>query len=139
MSLSIFEKKEEIPCDEKLEEVLGDTKSVWDTILRYMEDTYQDIGYEWKFYSKQAGWSFVIKSKKRTILYLIPQQGYFKASFVYGKKAVEEAEKAAVLKNLIHIIKEATCYAEGRSFMIDVETEEEIQLIEALVKIKIDN
>ncbi|GLC82542.1 DUF3788 family protein [Lacrimispora brassicae] len=139
MALSVFGKKEEMPCDKNLGEVLEDKKLVWDNIIKSMEDTYQDMSYEWKFYSKQAGWSFVIKSRKRTAMYLIPQEGYFKAGFVYGEKVLKEAEKADIPENLINIIKEAQCYAEGRSFMIDVKREEEQGLIETLVKIKLNN
>ena len=139
MSLSIFGNKEEMPGDKRLGEVLGDNKLVWDKILKYMEDTYQDIGYEWKFYIKQSGWTFVIKSKKRTFLYLIPQDGFFKANFVYGENAVGEAEKADIPEYMINTIREAKCYTEGRSFMIDVKSEEEIKHIETLIEIKSDN
>lgn len=31
---------------------------------------------------------FFIKSRKCTAMYLIPQEGYFKAGFVYGEKAL---------------------------------------------------
>ncbi len=139
MSLSVFSEKEEIPCDERLGEVLKDNKLVWYKILEHMENNYRDIVYEWKFYSKQSGWTFVIKSKKRTILYLIPQDGFLKANFVFGEKAVAEAEKVDIPQNIIDTIREAKCYAEGCSFMLDVRTDKDLKHIESLVKIKFDN
>lgn len=139
MSLSVFPEKEEMPNDERLGEVLRDNKLVWCKILEHMENNYQDIVYEWKFYSKQSGWTFVIKSKKRTILYLIPQDGFLKANFVFGEKAVVEAEKADVPQNIIETIRESKCYAEGCSFMVDVKTDKDLKYIESLIKIKFDN
>ena len=139
MALSIFGEKTIKPTDEMLAEVLGEREAIWDCITEHVEITYGKMLCEWKFYSKSAGWSFVVKSGKRTMIYLIPLNGYFKANFVFGEKAVAAAQMADLPESVLKEITEATVYAEGRSFMINVAEDADAVLIEKLLKIKRDN
>ena len=139
MSLSVFDNKAFLPNDELLSNVLSETKNLWENIMAHICGAYKNIGSEWKFYSKAAGWSFVVKSGKRTLIYLIPLAGYFKASFVYGEKAVTEAQLAGLPEFVLESIAEAKPYAEGRSFMVDVRDSDDVSLVEKLLKIKSDN
>ena len=137
MSLSIFEEKTVVPTEERLKDVLENSYVIWCDIVKVIKELSENYNEQWKFYSKKAGWSLVAKSKDKTILYMIPQAGYFKISFVYGEKAVESACNSALSKEIIDIIKVATPYVEGRSFMLDVKTEKDINDIKELIAIKI--
>jgi hypothetical protein len=141
MSLSIFGEKAIVPDDEMLASVLAGSKALWETAISHVEEACGggDLGGEWKFYSKKAGWSFVVKSGKRTIIYLIPQEGFFKVNFVFGERAVGAAEDAGLPEPIVSLMLEAKQYMEGRSFMFDVKTEADICAVKKLVIIKYQN
>jgi hypothetical protein len=136
MSLSAFGDKAAMPDDAALSNVLCTAKALWDNITEHITATYDNVGGEWKFYSKEAGWSFAVKSGKRTLVYLIPQKGSFKANFVFGEKAVASAQSAGLPENILKEINKAQRYAEGRSFMIDIHESENVNTVTELIRIK---
>ena len=139
MSLSIFGEKAEAPTEDTLAAALGESKALWDDIKKQVESACGDYSDEWKFYSKKAGWSFVIRSGKRTILYLIPQDKYFKANFVLGEKAIAAVEEAGLPEPIVALIMEATTYAEGRSFMFDICSSDDVDSVRSLIRVKAEN
>lgn len=136
MSLSIFSEKAFMPNDEMLGEVLCDCKPLWDNIKNHVTATYENTHEEWKYYSKSAGWTLVIKGGKRTLIYLIPLNGYFKVNFVFGEKAVISAQNTQLPESIVSLILEAKPYMEGRSFMVDVKAYTDIDTIIKLLEIK---
>jgi hypothetical protein len=136
MSLSVFEHKDVIPDDEALAKALGERKAAWDSIREHIRSNYKDANEEWKYYSKSSGWTFVIKSGKRTLIYLIPMSGYFKTNFVYGAGATEEALSSDIPDLVKKAISSARQYIEGRSFMTDVKKKEDTDTVMKLIGIK---
>lgn len=136
MSLSMFGEKAFLPDDEMLAGVLMDSKVFWDSIKNHVAKTYGNVSDQWKYYSKSAGWTLVIKSSERTIVYLIPLKGCFKANFVFGEKAVIAAKNTNLPEAVIALILEAKPNMEGRSFMIDVKNEADLDTVIKLIEIK---
>jgi hypothetical protein len=139
MSLSVFSEKNIMPNEKTLTEVLADTQHYWTAIKNHVNSTCGNMSEQWKYYSKKAGWILVIKSSDRTILYLIPQNAYFKVNFVFGEKAVAATKNSDLSELIIALILEATQCIEGRSFMIDVKSETDTTTIKQLVNIKYSN
>lgn len=139
MSLSIFGGKDIMPNEEMLAGVLTDSKALWDSIKNHLTATCSNISEQWKYYSKKAGWSLVIKNGERTILYLIPLNNGFKANFVFGEKAVVIAQTAGLPERIVSLICEAKPYMEGRSFMVDIKTEADVCTAIKLIEIKVGN
>jgi hypothetical protein len=136
MSLSIFDEKALIPTEDMLSEALSDTRTIWNDALKLIDRTCGDLNTEWKYYSRSAGWTLVANSKKRKMTYFIPLKGFFKVNFVFGEKAVKEAKSADLPESVLLSISEARPYVEGRSFMIDMKTDTDIELFGKLLKIK---
>lgn len=139
MALSAFGNKAIKPTKEITAEVLGESFIFWDKIKKHIAATYKKVSEDWKMYTKDAGWTLVVKSDKRTLLYLIPQQGAFKANFVYGGKTVAATENEGLPVSVLTLIREAQQYVEGRSFMIDIKTAEDAETAIRLIKIKYEN
>ena len=139
MSLSIFGDKADTPTEEALAAALGKSKTLWDDIKKQVESAGGNYNDEWKYYSKKAGWSFVVRCGKRTILYLIPQDKYFKVNFVFGDKAVAAAQDAGLPESIVALIMEATPYTEGRSFMFDIASLGDVDSVRKLISIKAEN
>jgi len=136
MSLSVFEYKETQPDPGALAKALGPALKLWDSVMKKITDGYKDVSSEWKYYSKSSGWLLVVKSGKRTLVYLIPMNGYFKANFVYGNAAAEEALSSDIPEQIKKAISAARPYIEGRSFMTDVKRSDDLAVIEKLTDIK---
>jgi len=135
MSLSAFGDKTVKPDEDAVAAVIGRTAPLWEDAKGHLAG-YGNVSEEWKFYSKKAGWTLVVKSGERTLVYLIPQNGHFKTNFVFGGKAVEAAKKADLPASVIGKIEEARQYAEGRSFMIDVKDPDDVGIVAELIRIK---
>jgi len=139
MSLSAFGEKAIMPNEDMVVAVLGDGYSLWHEVKELVNAAYPPVSEEWKFYSKSVGWSLVVKSGKRTLTVLIPQEGFFKMNFTLGEKAVHEAMVLSIPKAIIMLISEAKQYIEGRPFLIDVKTEEDKNTASLLLRIKAEN
>ena len=139
MSLSIFGEKTEVPTEDALVAALGESKALWDDIKKQVESNCSNYSDEWKFYSKKAGWSLVLRSGKRTILYLIPQDKYFKVNFVLGDKAVAAAQDTGLPSSIVALIMDAAPHTEGRSFMFDVCSSVDVDSVRKLTRIKAEN
>jgi hypothetical protein len=138
MSLSAFDDKTSPPNEEMLSEFLSDSKILWDLLLKHLGKTCKNTSTEWKYYSKSAGWVLVVSGEKRKIVYLIPLKESFKTNFVFGEKAVAEAKCADLPTSVLTLILESKPYMEGRSFMVDVKNITDVEIVEKLLKIKIN-
>lgn len=136
MSLSVFGEKAMMPNDEMVGQVCLDSKRLWDGIKNHIAATCENGKEEWKYYSKSAGWTLVMKSGKRTLLYLIPLNGSFKVNFVFGEKAAALAQQSELPESVRSLILEAKPYMEGRSFQVDVKTEEDLDVVIRLLEMK---
>jgi hypothetical protein len=136
MSLSAFGDKAVRPDEKTIAETLAEGKPMWDFLRDHIKKEYKSVSEEWKFYTKEAGWTLVVKSGKRTLIYLIPLNGLFKVNFVLGERAVNAAQNASLPASIIKMISEATPYVEGRSFMFDVRTDADVGTAVKLIDIK---
>ena len=133
MAASIFSEKAIVPDKEALGIALKDTQVLWDEILDF-----SDGSGEWKFYSKAAGWTMQVKKSKRTLFYLMPKDGWFQMTFVYGERAVEAAKSFGLPENVLGNIEQATAHVEGRSVALDVTSNEEINTVRKMLQLKLE-
>ena len=139
MSSSIFTDKSTKPDDRLLAETLGATSPFLEQIRKYLNDHYTDIHEEWKFYGQKYGWQLKLIQKKRTILYVIPSDGCFRVTFVFGDRAVEAVEKSDLPETIKETLKNARKYMEGRGVQVEVKGAENIEIVEKLSEIKISH
>ena len=86
---SYFTDKKFIPTNPDLKKTLGSTFSIWESLVDTTKTLYPKAIEEWNFPDEKYGWSFRIKDKKRVIIYLLPQDKFFKVSLVFGQKATD--------------------------------------------------
>ena len=136
---SIFMDIAQIPNNQSLQIVLGESFDLWASIRDYTLKNYPKAIEEWNFPGTKYGWSFRIKDKKRAIIYLLPCDNYFSIALVYGEKATNQALSSNISKKIKDIIKAAPVYAEGRGFRIEITGKEKMGDIEKLIDIKLAN
>jgi len=129
-----------MPSDDDLAAELGrSAKALWDRLLSSLAERHNIVTREWNSYSRKAGWSLRLKRDKRTILYLSPCHGCFRASFALGGKAVEAARGSGLPQRVMQIIDSAKRYAEGTGVRIDVNGPADIAVVLKLAAIKLAN
>ena len=138
--LSAFDDKALMPDDGTVAAALGGAALIWDELRAHVGDHYPSVIGEWKHYGKAAGWTYKLISKKRNLLFFVPQTDCFRLRIVLGEKACACAEADHELPDEI---KAAVCasapYAEGRSIDIDIDRCEQLETVKRLLKIKYEN
>lgn len=136
---SIFSMKDEIPTENQLKEVLGETFDIWKSFEKFTHEHNFNSKSGWHFSGEKFGRSFRIKDKKRVIIYLLPRDKFFKVAFVFGQKASEKILESNISDNIKAELLAARGYAEGRGIRIEVRDISNLKDIEKLIKIKIDH
>ena len=134
---SIFTNKNKQPDNEELKNALGDTYPIWQSIREYTLSQNKKTFEEWN--CSNFGWSLRIKDKKRTIIYLLPREGFFKAAFVFGQKSTDLILKSTVTDTIKAELMAARVYAEGRGIRIDIKNKLMTDDIKQLIDTKLAN
>lgn len=117
---------------------LGPSATAWRELIQWLEEQGIECK-EWKSISPRYGWSFRPALRTRTVLYLGPCDGCFRASFVLGDKAVAAARASDLPKTVLNEIAQARRYAEGTGIRLMVHRPEDLAAIRKLVEIKLKN
>lgn len=136
MAKGYYREKELQPTIEMLEVVLKENGVYWSRIERYVDDTYSSVTKEWKFYGVAWGWAYVLKSKKKALIYLTPQEGYLVCSFIFNDKGRDLAKNAGFSRELMTIIESGKDNAGGHTFDIPVKNDSDFKLVKQLLDIK---
>jgi hypothetical protein len=124
------------PADAELKAVLGNAGAVWSGIVRAVEEKFSPLDQEWKPSKLAFGRVCLLRHKKRTLLYLIPDKGRIVVAVVLGERAYELAMAASLPAAIKKMLSEARPYAEGRGIRFPVNSLSEVPAIAKLVEIK---
>lgn len=133
MTMSALDEKARHPTEDQLRAVLGRSYGSWIKLLALIAERINPATEVWKF---STGWSLRVLHKDRVIVYLIPQQNQFLASFALGEKAVAAARAARLSAAVLRIIDDAPRYAEGRGVRIPVRGSRQLTTLARLAQIK---
>jgi hypothetical protein len=130
--------KATLPTPEEVFAALGSTAEVWKQLVDWLAE--QGVAdQEWKSVSPKYGWALRMKLKKRTIVYLGPCDGCFRAAFVLGDRAVAAAPQSDLSKSALKLLDEAPRYAEGTGMRLMVRTSDDLADVRQLARIKLAN
>lgn len=135
MDSSIFTDKDHLPTQVDIEKVLGKSYVWWQELVKYVFDQHPVAREEWN-YSK-AGWNCRVKDSKRVIVYLMPCDGFFRASFVLGAKATTVILGSDISEDIKAAIAAAKVYAEGRGVRIEVKDKKTLQSVIKIAQVKL--
>lgn len=139
MDISIFTDKSNIPTPEELEKAIESTIHNWNEIADYAHKKRPKAIDEWNYPSKNYGWSFSVKDKKQTIVYLLPREGYFKMAFMFRQKAYDTIMASDIDSAIKKELADAKVYVEGRGIRIEVKDDVVLKDIKKLIDIKVEN
>jgi hypothetical protein len=137
-ALNAFIGKKEQPSKEEVAAALGPAAGVWNDFIEWMRSELGVSTQEWKgVYVQKYGWALTLRLKKRTIVYLAPCTGCFRAAFTLSDKAVAAAKAAKLPKNVQQALAEARRYPEGTGLRLMVNKAADLAAIRKLAEIKL--
>lgn len=139
MSSIDFNNKLVVPDEAALAAEIGETKEVLDRICSFIETETGQLTKEWKHYGQKSGWTLKLLSKKRNLLFVGPEDGYFVIAFVFGDRAVEAVVKSQLPETIKNDLQNARKYAEGRGIRFEIRDGRELESVLQLIRIKIEN
>jgi hypothetical protein len=123
--------------DASLATMLGKTKPHWDVLLARLAGECPSHAREWKNYGKKHGWQLKVSSGKRSLVYLVPEEGGFRALMALRAGAVGALRDAGLPAELVDEIEGAKVYPEGRPVRVTVKTKQDADVVKKLVALKL--
>ncbi len=127
------------PSNAKLASALGENLALWNKLVSELKRELKIDAAEWHSGSIKLGWSLRLQLKGRNIVYLGPREGSFLAAFALGDKAIAAARRSDLPDDVMKNINESRRYAEGTAVRIEVRSEEDVEIVKRLAKLKIEN
>ncbi len=134
-----FTDKSRQPTEEEFFAALGPSLSLWRIYRNWLSSNYEGITSEWKFYSASTGWTQVFRYQEKTIFYFYPLDNTFCILFSFNDRAVFEARRSALPLPLISAIISAMKVGDNRAFFVQIHAQNDLLLIQRLLKIKIQS
>ena len=116
--------------------ILGPAAVVWTSILRAIEEMFTPLETEWRPSKMAFGRICLLQHKKRTLLYLTPDQSKVWIAIILGERAYHLAMASSIPATIKKMFAEARPYAEGRGIRYSVDSLRDVPVIIKLVEIK---
>jgi hypothetical protein len=136
MVYSAFNDKMVVPDGADVGVALGSSLDRWCAIRSALIEQYPNVDEDWVYSGKSQGWALRFKDGKRTILYLTASQDQFRVGLSLGEKVLTAVLNSGLPAHILAIVEEAPRYSEGRGVRIVVQTDEDVQSVLILAKIK---
>lgn len=132
----VFTDKAKEPDLQALYAILGNSSELWKEVEQLLTKEPGNIGFQWKFYGKNSGWTLKVLSKKRNLFFLMPREGLINLAFVFGEKAVNEILTSGFPDTLKTLLSEARAYAEGRGLRFEIRSAADLEIFKRLIQVK---
>ena len=136
MPKSIYLNKGLEPDTLALSTDLGGNKARWDEIICHINETYAAVSCEWKHYGIAWGWSFVIKSKAKTLCYLIPAEKSFYVAIIFNEKGRTLASKTELPEQVKQAVEATKDNLKNIPYDFNVLEKGDVEIAKALIAIR---
>lgn len=126
------------PNNKTLEKALGPSYKLWQQVQKKINEQYDGLKPEWKYYGMKYGWTLKMMLKKKNLFFFGPCDKYFRIVFVFGDRAEKAIEESGISPDLIEEFKNAKRYAEGRGINIEVRNQKQLRDLVKLTEIKVN-
>jgi hypothetical protein len=122
------------PTAEELNSVLGQARTIIETLEDSVHRTAPAAEWEWQ-YSKRSGWYRLLVVRQRRLFYFVPKPEGFRISLVLGGRAMKWLHDGPYAQEFLALAATAVRYPEGTAFAFDEESDP--QLIAEFVAAKL--
>jgi hypothetical protein len=124
------------PSADALASGLGAARDVWEAIIASLAERFPPLVQSWKPSKSDFGRMCLLTHKKRTLLYLTPENGTVVVALVLGERAAALALESDLPDGIKALIREARPYAEGRGIRFPVSSADGVPAVAQLVALK---
>lgn len=135
MAIGCFTDKTSRPSPDEIKTALGSKYPLWESLLRFIDDSYQMAG-ELSFGGSKYGWNLWFRKSGKSLVTLYPQVEGFVAQVVLGKEQVEKALGLSLGEKVGRMVRETPQLHDGKWLFIPVTTERDVEDIEQLLMVK---
>ena len=128
--------KEEFPDDEVLSRHLGKVKTVWDTFMDFLEESYPSFTGQWRYYNDGKSWLFKLTKKKKTISWISVWDNMFKTTFYFPDKAEELIVNSKLKKEYKDQFVNGKRYGNTRELTVKIKKPADLATTKKLIEIK---
>jgi hypothetical protein len=122
--------------DGQWKSALGRAYPMWAGIVRVVGELASPLDVAWRPSKIAFGHVCLLRHKKRTLLYLLPEEARVTVAIVLGERAYGLAMASTLSAAVKKSLSEARPYAEGRGIRVPVKTARDLATIRKLVAIK---
>ena len=135
MAAAAFMDRDRQPTPEVITEALGEAAPLWQRLTAFIRDSY---GIEPTYVppSKNYGWEMKYRKGGKTLMSLTPDDGGFTALVVLGRGEALSASELELGEHVRTVFEGTRQLRDGRWLFIPVESERDVQDIQALLAIK---
>jgi hypothetical protein len=116
---------------------LGRAYPMYAGIVRVVEELASPVDVAWRPSKIAFGHVCLLRHKKRTLLYLLPEEASVTVAIVLGERAYGLAMSSTLSAAVKRSLSEARPYAEGRGIRVPVKSARDFATIRKLVAIKL--
>jgi Protein of unknown function (DUF3788) len=124
------------PTELELSAFLGSAAALWFGLVQAVAETFAPLERRWQPSKAKFGQICLLQYKKRTLLYLTPDQEKVWIAIVLGERAYGLAMASSIPATIKKMFSEARPYAEGRGIRFPASSLSDIPMILKLVEIK---
>jgi len=124
------------PSEEILFSIIGDKKIVWQKIMDYAKEKYDNITEEWRYYNDGKQWLFKLQYKKKTVFWTGVLQDTFRITFYFGNKAEPVITGSDLPEKIREDFVSAKHYGNIRAISIKVTGTSDLETIYKLIDLK---
>jgi hypothetical protein len=133
----IFLDRNKLPSENELKELAPLSTKFLEEIRIYLNKSGLSFSEEWKYYTKNTGWTKKFLAGKRNLFFFTPLRTGANISFIFGDKAVNEVNQRNLPEKIKEELNSAKKYAEGKGIRIKGETMRDFKNVLKLLEIKI--
>ena len=94
------------PSKEVLQDALGNAYSVLEELEKQLNQNGLALTFDWKYYKDSKAWLCKVVHKKKTVFWLSAWDGFFKTSFFFLERHLEDIEALDIDENSFTLEKE---------------------------------
>jgi dihydrodipicolinate synthase/N-acetylneuraminate lyase len=126
----------EPPNEAELQTTLGPAFPVWLEILHHAEAAFSPLVRTWKVSKTGLGRMCLLQHKKRTLLYLTPDEHQLWVAIILGERAYGIAMASTLPGPIKEMFRDARPYAEGRGIRFAIRSLEDVATVVELLEVK---
>lgn len=135
MAPTVFMDPEHAPTEREILDALGAVAGHWEMLATWIDESY---GIEPTHVppSRTYGWDLKYRKGGKTLVSLTPDRGRFTALVVLGEKETEAARELELGDHVRRVFEEARQLRDGRWLFVPIESERDVEDVEALLAVK---